>query len=254
MKKLRLWAWLLWVILSGYVVAWILGIFILGPLTMYFLLTRRVIVRGYWRLVGEALRGKLLILTNHPTVFVETFLLGALLFPWFLVCPWAFVWTMPDKRLLDLWNMPGWMRVMLRCIVVDRRSRVKGGRGLLIAGQIVRARFVVVGNPEQGRTFGEANKNKIPLVRNDREMQVIEQSLLTQLAYETGARILPGYIEVPYAREQVSLQECFARMFGKDNAKHRPVILSFTRKAYRITGPFDLAKENERLQIEIMEA
>src|SRR3989338_9123187 len=122
MKTLRRFAWLAWVILGGYPVAWTFGLFVLGPLLIYLVVSGRFIIRGYWRLLGNVIRGRVLILANHPSILAETFFLGALLFPIFPIMPWGVVWTMPDTKLLDRWGMPGWMRLFFRTIVVDRSS------------------------------------------------------------------------------------------------------------------------------------
>ncbi len=251
MTTMRKVAWLLWVILSGYVVMWTFGL-ILGLTFMFFILTGRIRIHGYWNLIRAALKGRTMILTNHPTLFFETFGMGALLFPWFLIVPWCFVWSIPDKRLLDSWNMPGWLRTALRCTEVNRSKRMSGGRGGLKAKEVLRMRGIIVGHPEQGRTFGEANARKSPLVRGNRQMQEIGASLLTQIAYEAKASILPGWIEVS-DKEPVSLLTSFKRMFGSENKKYRPVIYHFGRP-YRPSRPFDLARENEKLQKEVFDA
>jgi hypothetical protein len=247
-------AWLLWITLSGYLVAWTFGLFIMGPLVLYFVLSGRIEVRGYWRFIGNVFRGRLLILTNHPSLLAETFLLGALTLPWSLVLPWGFLWTMPDKRLLDSWNMWTWVRVALRCIVVERSDREAGARGALRAGDILARRGVIIGHPEMGRTFGAANRDRVPLRFHEREMQKIAHSGLALLARRAGARILPGWVHVPYARESVSLRECLKRMFSPAQSGHWPIIYSFGRLAYRTKDPFHLENENARLQDEIFRA
>lgn len=251
MTTMRKVAWLLWVILSGYVVMWTFGL-ILGLTFMFFILTGRIRIHGYWNLIRAALKGRTMILTNHPTLFFETFGMGALLFPWFLIVPWCFVWSMPDKRLLDKWKLPGWVRTALRCIEVNRLKRISAGRGGVKAREILHMHGIIVGHPEQGRTFGEANARKSPLVRGNRQMQKIDASLLTQIACEAKASILPGWVEVPYT-EPVSVTESFRRMFGRKNRRYRPVIYHFGRP-YKPSERFNLVIENEKLQNEILNA
>src|SRR5262245_55007130 len=77
----------------------------------------RIKVIGEERFMEAARRGRTLILTNHPSLLAETFLLGALAAPLFLKDARLGLWTIPDERLLDLWGMPAWLREDLHCIV-----------------------------------------------------------------------------------------------------------------------------------------
>ena len=117
---------------------------------------------------------------------------------------------------------------------------------------IVACRGVIVGEPEMGRTFGDANRKNVPLEHNGRVMQKIQGSRLTQIAHESGARILPGWIEVPYYRGSPGLWKEL-RLLLRDR-KHGPIIYNFRRPTYRTEEPFDLARENARLQDEIFNA
>jgi 1-acyl-sn-glycerol-3-phosphate acyltransferase len=247
MKVLREVTWLLGVVLSGYAVAWTFGLFVLGPVFLFFLLTGRVRVRGYWNLIGAILKGRVMILTNHPTVVVETFGMGAILFPWFLFFPQFFLWQMPDKRLLDGWHIPNWMRTALRCILVDRSTKLEGGGPAFEAIRILRAGGVIVAFPEGGRTFGSANRHKMPLERRGRQMQEIKSSL-TRVAHVANAWILPGWIEVPHSQDPITVSGFFSRVFGTGKKKFWPVIFHFGPSAYKPRVPFDRTKENKKLQ------
>ena len=251
MKIFRKTLWMTAVILSGYAVAWTFGL-ILGFLFLFFLATGRLKVHGYWNLVFSVLRGRLMIFPNHPTLLFETFGIPMLLFPWYLIVPWCFLWSMPDRRLLDLWKLPTWIRIALRCISVDRTSRMARGRGRMHANKVLRSGFVIVAHPESGRTFGEANRNKLPLNCCGRVMQKIESNLV-EVALETNAWILPVWVDVPYWKP-VSIVTSFRRMFGTCNARYRPVTISFERPRYKETMPFVLSRANERLQKEIFRA
>jgi len=252
MKVVRSVLWTAGVILAGYFVAWTFGLVVVGPLVLFFLATGRIRIKGYWNLVRAALRGRVIILLNHPTLFFETFVIGGLLFPWYLIFPQCFVWSLPDKRLLDDWKMPAWIRVLLRCIQLDRSRRIANGRGGVDTAEVLKMGWVVVGHPEMGRTLGEANRHRVPLQHDGRVMQKIA-SKLTLVADKAEAAILPGWVDVPY-REPVPIMESFRRMFGRENQKYWPIVFSFSHPAYRPGRPFRLDSENDRLQHEIFSA
>ena len=252
MKAMRTFKWLVQVVLLGYLVMWTFGLFIVGPLFLFFLCTGGIRIRGYWRLVGAALRGRLMILPNHPSLLYETFGLGMLLFPWYLIVPWCFIWSVPDKRLLDGWGMPGWIRIALRCIQMDRTSVKAGVGGNGDMKRVLYWRGIIVSHPEKGRTFGEANSHKVPLARGERRMQKIDSGL-TLTAHQAGAWTLPCWVHVS-DDAPVSITTSFRRMFGRHNKKYRPVVYSFLRPAYRIGGPFDREQANAKLQDEIFSA
>lgn len=244
--------WRLVVTLAGYLVAWTLGLFVAGPYALWLIVTRRVRIKGYWNLVAAVLKGRTMILMNHPSLFYETILIVAVLFPWYLFFPRAFIWSLPDRRLLDQWGMKPWMRVLLRCIELDRSDRIVNGHGGVNATEVLKIGWVVAGHPEAGRTFGDANRKREPLSHGYRQMQKIE-SKLTLVAYKSGAQILAGWVEVNDP-SPVSVTTSFRRMFGRNNRRHRPVTFYFRRSAYRPAEPFDLDRENKRLQDEIFSA
>lgn len=109
---------------TSYIVAQTFGRFLAAWVTR---LRRRGRIRivGHKRFLQAASGGRTLILSNHPSLLAETFLLGALAAPLYLKDSRRALWTMPDTRLLDSWGMPEWLRDDLHCIVADRRSPVK---------------------------------------------------------------------------------------------------------------------------------
>ncbi len=211
---------------------------------------RRLKIIGEERFMDAAREGRSLILTNHPSLLAETFLLGALAAPLYLKDPRRGLWTIPDERLLDLWGMPAWLREDLHCIVADRRSAVKNGRASQKVMAVLEAGGTIIAHPEEGRTFGAANRNRVPLKRGTREMQKIERSLLVTLAARTEATILPGWVDVPHAREALSLGACIKRLITTDEV----ITFSFRQPPYRVNADLDLATENAILQEKIFEA
>jgi hypothetical protein len=197
-----------------------------------------------------AREGRTLILTNHPSLLAETFLLGALAAPLYLRDPRRALWNMPDARLLDSWRMPQWLRDDLHCIVADRRNAMKNGRAFQKALAVLEAGGTIVAHPEEGRTFGAANKLREPLKRDAREMQKIERSQLVTLAARTGAQILPGWVDVPYARDALPLGTCIKRLITTDET----ITFSFRESPYRLKPEIDVVLENSVLQEKIFRA
>ena len=210
----------------------------------------RIRVVGRTRFMAAASGGRTLILTNHPSLLAETFLLGALAAPLYLRDSRRALWTMPDVRLLDSWGMPEWLRDDLHCIVADRRSPVKSGRASQKAMAVLEAGGTIVAHPAEGRTFGAANTNRTALKRGAREMQKIERSQLVTIAARSGAAILPGWVDVPYAREALSLGACIRRLITTDEV----ITFSFRQPPYLVKADFDLATENAILQERIFAA
>lgn len=229
-----------------FLVAWTLG-WLLGALVRFLAFRGRIRIQGEERLWRAAREGRTFILTNHPSLLAETFLLGAVVAPLYLRDPARVLWTMPDVQLLDLWRVPRWLRDDMHCIAVDRRSRIKSGRAAVRAKQVLLEGGSIVAHPEMGRTFGKANKDKRPLTCGDRAMQKIESSL-TEIAAKADAFILPGWVDVPHARDALSLSGCFWRLFSGD------VITFSFGEPYKVERPFDLARENKRLQERIFAA
>jgi 1-acyl-sn-glycerol-3-phosphate acyltransferase len=236
-------------ILRSYLIAWTFG-GCLGAIVFFFMRCGRIQIRELDRLKRAAFDGRTIILTNHPSLLAETFLLGAVIAPLYLKNPRRAFWTMPDAQLLDLWRMPRWLRNGLQCIEVDRRSPMKSGRAAVQAMKVLRQGGSIIAHPEMGRTFGNANKGKTPLVRKNRAMQKIDGSSLTLIASKSGALILPGWVDVPYAQEALPLGACIWRLFTQRGA----IVFSFLEPPYRPEEPFDLIRENARLQEKIFDA
>lgn len=242
---------LLKIILSGYWVAWTYGMK-MGLRNCRLMLLGRICVHGYWRLLWCALRGRLMIMPNHPTLYHETFGIAWLLFPLYLFLPWCFIFSTPDRRLLDRWKMPEKRRDQLRCIQLDRSDAHAGATGFRKMRRVLDWRGIIVAHGEEGRTTGDANRNKTPIVRNGIAMQKIS-SKLTRVAHESRATILPCKVVVPGFEELPDARESQRQILGKGNERYWPVEYFFGPE-YRTRHPFDLAFENERLQEAIFNA
>jgi hypothetical protein len=225
---------------------------ILAILVRFFIRIGRIRVIEHGRLMAAAENGRTMISTNHPSLLAETFLLGALVAPLYLRDARRALWTMPDVRLLDTWHVPERLRREMHCIVTDRRSRMRSGRAAIEAIRVLENGGALVAHPEQGRTFGEANvREGRPLVeRNGRIMRDISRSEVLKIAARADALVLPGWIDVPYVSEGLSLPRCIWRLFMRNEV----ITISFREPSYRIEYPFDLARENKRLQDKIFNA
>ncbi len=243
MHKTRRFAALCGKILLSYLIAWTFGL-ALGLFTYTLVLLGRIRVRGVGNFVRAIVFGRTLIATNHPSLLAETFLLGALAMPLYLLWPGFALWTMPDTRLLDGWRFPPWFRDVLHCIVVDRRTVITNGRAGIRAAQVLGKGGTLVGYPEEGRTFGAANAHRDPLRRGTREMQDISETKLLLVAARAHSEILSGWIEVPHARKALPLGRCIRRLFTSWDRFE----FCFSQPAYRLGESFDLLEENRRLQ------
>ncbi len=236
---------------SCYIVArairWMLAIVV-----PFFIRIGRIRVIGHGRLMAAAKNGRTMISTNHPSLLAETLLLGALVAPLYLRDTRRALWTMPDVRLLNAWHMPEGLRRELHCIVTDRRSSIRSGRAAIEAIHVLENGGTLVTHPEQGRTFGEANvREGRPLIkRNGRIMRDIGRSDVLKIAARAGVHILPGWIDVPYVREALSLPRCIWRLFTRNEV----ITISFREPPYFIEHPFDFELENKRLQDKIFNA
>lgn len=228
-------------------VGWMLAIVV-----PFFIRIGRIRVIEHGRLLAAAENGRTMISTNHPSLLAETFLLGALVAPLYLRDTRRALWTMPDVRLLNAWHIPEGLRREMHCIVTDRRSAMRSGRAAIEAIRVLENGGTLVAHPEKGRTFGEANvREGRPLIeRNRRIMRDIGESDVLKIAARANALVLPGWIDVPYAREGLSLPRCIWRLFTRNEV----IIISFREAPYYIEHPFDLERENQRLQDKIFNA
>jgi len=237
--------WCACVVIIGYPVAWVFGT-ILGLAFMFGLLFGHIRVYGYSRLVGAAIRGKVIIMVNHPNL-VEPFVIPALLFPWYWIFPWCFPWSTPDQKLLGEWKMPAWQRIALRCIIFDRTKIMTSGRAWKKIQTVMRyLRAIVVFFPEEGRTNGAGNKGRIPLSYGNRMLQELRSSALRH-AHETGAWVLPIYLYTENKAETTA----FWINFRKARAAGMVFVVGHR---YKPGIPFVLAEQNQILGQKILHA
>jgi|GEM_PF-5995920 len=241
--------WCVRVIVIGYLVAWTFGI-VLGIAFLLGLITDRIRVHGYGRLVSAAFRGKVIFAMNHPSLS-EPFIVPALLFPLYLVFPWCFPWSSPDQKLLGEWHMPEWQRIALRCIVFDRTRKMVSGRAWKKARKVLeRLNAIFIFFPEEGRTKGAANKHRIPLSSNGRILQKVNSSMLRH-AHKANAWVLPIHLKTDDGAETNAFWANFRRSIG---VKMIFTVGHLYKPGYKPGQPFDLEAANRILEHKILHA
>jgi 1-acyl-sn-glycerol-3-phosphate acyltransferase len=221
---------------GGYAVAWSLGN-IIGPIVMLLILFRIVRIRGYENLLRSALKGRLIIAPNHPTL-IETLIIPGLLWPWYLVFPRLFVWSVPDHRLFH--TCVKWTYPVVRCVTVDREKRAGNIEKAYRVRSILKDGGIVVIHPEGGRTIKGAEFTRL----GGRRVRRI-RSLVPWIAAESSARILPVWISIRRVRTPVTYGEGVVRLFHRS---HCPIIFSFGHGPYAIAHPVHMREENKKLE------
>jgi 1-acyl-sn-glycerol-3-phosphate acyltransferase len=189
-------------------------------------------------------KGNVIIAANHPSL-PDDFIVASTLWPHYLLNQRFFIWSVPDERLLRLWKMSPLKRRLLRCIVVNRTDTNISGKGLLLAREVLRNCGVLSLHVEEGRTFGAANKEKKLIEKNGRAIRSVSTRAI-KLAAETGAVILPTYIDMPNARDDVSIEETYRRIEGKVDTRYVPIAIYFG-EPYKLSSDFN-ARDNIALE------
>lgn len=172
-------------LVCNYITVIIIGI----PLGIFFVLLLalgRIKIKGYGRAVRLVARGKVIIAANHPSM-LETLLIPLLFFPLYLVHLRFFVWSVPDRRLLN--PTLRWLFCLLRCVTLDRSDPSLTKPALYKLTEILEHNGIVLIHPEAGRT----SKGETFLMRGDRRMRHFVSGV-PSLARSTGATILPLWV------------------------------------------------------------
>lgn len=180
-------------ILYAYLFAYTAGLlFILWNGFWY--ITGKFRVVGYGRYFEAMLRGRIIIVSNHPTILESMFLSSMLagLFP--VVIPFVWPFSLPDYRLLP--EKLRWLYPLIRCITVHRADVRHSVRGLGKARELLLEGEVLVVHPEGGRTWKRDEGEPLDFVTyGARRLRPIRSTHVAKLALQTDALILPVYVE-----------------------------------------------------------
>ncbi len=134
-----------------------------------------------------------LLVSNHPSYFVETMvLLPALFSRWYLFHPRYAAWNVPDInnfRILRRWFL-SW--ILLRTIFMSRDSLRKAAEAVMRIGVVLRAGQSVIFFPEGGRTSsGNGSRLKSASGKVMRPLR----SGIGRIVVKTGATVLPVWVD-----------------------------------------------------------
>ena len=169
------------------------------PIIWGFMALGLIRVKGYWRLLREVWKGRLIIAARHPTL-LETFIIPFLFAPFALVAPRKlFVWSMPDKHLFSE-RIAWFLTNFAHCIPVSRDGD-SNRQAIDVQKRVLTSDATVVVHPEAGRTLSEVRGKNKPRKRFGKRDERYLRRIISQvphIARETQARVLPIYIDVPF--------------------------------------------------------
>lgn len=186
-------------ILGRFFVMAILGTFNTFAITLL-ILTGRIRIYGYWRLIQNLNRGKIIIAANHPSK-LETVLVPSLLWPWALFHQKFFIWSVPDNKLFPKWSR--WVYLYLKCIPLSRDGSSTNASSITTMFRVLQAGDSIILHPGGGRDYkGEQVSNS----SGTRHIRTIK-STVPYLAIKNKAQILPLYIHYTGKNTPKTLKE-----------------------------------------------
>lgn len=211
---------------------------------LYLFLHKRgkIRVEGYERAVSALAEGGFILASNHPEGSTP-FLIPAIFHEKYFDNPRFFLWNMPREGLVPT----QWLRDRLRCIVVERDNPVKKARAVRKAAKALKDKWNVLIFAEGTRTFDEKEPDATLIERNGRLMRPVDDTGLPFLAKLGDAQILPVWIRIPGVKRKLRFWASIFHLFKK---RGRYMSIRFG-EPYRIEEPFDIDKENARLQEKI---
>lgn len=133
-------------------------------------------------------QGKVLVVSNHPSLLDPIILVG-LFFHQFFLRPFKYgPWNMAEQK-----NYGGWLfyPARTRLILIERENRRSKARGFIQAKNILNSSGVMIIFPEGGRT--SSGGSFLVSKRGNRIRRF--NSGFARIAIETGATVLPVWVE-----------------------------------------------------------
>lgn len=211
---------------------------------LYIFLHKRgkIRVEGYERAVSALAEGGVILTANHPEGSTP-FLIPAIFHQLYFDDPRFFLWNMPREKLVPT----EWLRKRLRCIVVERGNSVKKAGAVRKAAKALKDKWNFLIFAEGTRTFDEKEPDAVLIECNGRLMRPVDDTGVPFLAKLGDAQIFPVWIRMPGVRRKLHFWASIFHLFKK---RGRYMTIRFG-EPYRVEEPFDLSKENARLQDKI---
>ena len=181
-------------IVWAYAMTWTVGLLVVIPFFLAYVLLGRLRVRGYRKLVLALVRGKVIIASNHPAV-LESLFISILCCPFFL-CAASLFWpyAMPDAKTF-LPKRHWWVYRWIRCITVDRGDKEHVVLGTKTAVRHLRNGYTLVIHPEGGRTFKLPQGERYHF-HHDRRLRPLKDGVASlALMGGTEVGILPLWVQ-----------------------------------------------------------
>lgn len=188
---------------------------IVGVIFLVFWARGMIWIEGYWKTFWAILRGRLLIVSNHPVmqdplVYVGLWWWACILYP-----PKFLIWNLPGRNYFDdllgkvsrdKWkHFPKWIYPIIHCIPVDR-----GGENLM---EVIRKSNQVISAKRTLLVFGETRRTG-SRDRNDpgaeieftyskdgsRQIQPCTAAVI-KTSTKKKARFITAWISVPFWKE-----------------------------------------------------
>ncbi len=205
----------------------------------------KVRVEGYERAVSALAEGGVILAANHPEGSTP-FLIPAVFHEKYFDDQRFFLWNMPRQKLVPT----RWLRDRLRCIVVERGNSMKKASAVRKAVKVLKEKGNILIFAEGTRTFDEKEPDAVIIECNGRLMRPVDDTGLPFLAELGDARILPVWVRMPGVRRKLRFWASIIHLFKK---RGRYMTIRFG-EPYRVEEPFNIDKENARLQYKIFHA
>jgi 1-acyl-sn-glycerol-3-phosphate acyltransferase len=206
-----------------------------------------IVVTGRERVLEAVRKGNCIIAGNHPSV-IDDFITAGVFYPHYLEDPKYFIWSVPDRPILKSFHIPLRAAPIFRMIVIDREDQVITNRGFRLAKRVLQNNQTVSLRVEDGRTGGQANKNKMLFCEDGRSIREIGTGTF-KIAIK-GTTIVPHYLKMPYiedmgdtrGRQAVTIPR--DRLYGKYGDKYLPLELHFGEA---FTLPENFSRKNPEM-------
>lgn len=232
-------------VLQGYWGAWTVGIFFC-LLVLSLRLFGKLKIQDKEKLLLEAKKGSLVVMSNHPSL-VEAFLLPAILAPRYFFNLRYFFWTLPDGKLFSSKSrlasrLKNSLFRLCRCIMI---SRSEGSNYLPMRQvyKILSSGENIVIHPEGGRTGKGSDFVQV----KSRRVRRIEGNA-TMLVARLNSVVIPVYVEKK--EELASVSSSLINLFI---GRQAPIVI-YIGDSYKPDSTKSCDELNKELEQKILKA